>query len=205
MIIYIVIILGGLECRFYEHLRAPTWICIVETFVFQNNLHDTFGEESPCPRAYFVGSLLQAIELHRMHTMQHHKMCTTKTVPHYSLPKSSLLHSLGKGDSHMKISSTKKNLYVRSLKTMMHCTKNNQNPFEKNQKKSWRNVLQNFSYSLYKFRIIRSLESLTHVCTYLWVGRDLGNWWKEPWLVFLGHIVSSNKAWVVQVSLILGL
>ncbi len=106
--LYIVIILGGLECRFYEHLQAPTWICIGETFVFQNNLHDTFVEESPCPQAYFVGLLLQAIELHRMHTMQHHKMCTTKTVPHYSLPKSSLLHSLGKGDSHMKISSTKK-------------------------------------------------------------------------------------------------
>jgi hypothetical protein len=61
------------------------------------------------------------------------------------------------------------------------------------------------SYSLNKFRIIRSLESLNHLCKYLWVGRDLGNWWKEPWLVFLGHIVSSNKAWVVQVSLILGL
>jgi hypothetical protein len=88
---------------------------------------------------------------------------------------------------------------------MMHCTKNNQNPLEKNQKRSWSNVLQNFSYSLNKFRIIRSLESSTHVCTYLWVGRDLGNWWKEPWLVFLGHIVSSNKAWVARVSLILGL
>ncbi len=98
-----------------------------------------------------------------------------------------------------------KKFYVRSLKTMMHCTKNNQNPFEKNQKRSWRNVLQNFSYSLNKFRIIKSLKSSTHECTYLWVDRDLGNWWKEPWLVFLGHIVSSNKAWVVRVSLILGL